>query len=79
VAALRLGAGPLLLLADHRAAPSVRLIWEVPSIDDAERELGEAGWKQADRVELPEGPCLLLSDPSGNDLGLLERTRSPFG
>jgi hypothetical protein len=73
VAALRLGEGPLVLLAEHRDAPSLRQIWEVDDVDRAAAELGGEG--DAARVELPEGPCLLITDPSGNELGLLERTR----
>jgi catechol 2,3-dioxygenase-like lactoylglutathione lyase family enzyme len=73
VAAVRVGEGPLLLLAEHRGAPSVRQIWEV---EDAERAASELGAEaEATPVELPEGPCLLVKDPSGNELGLLERTR----
>jgi hypothetical protein len=26
-------------------------------------------------VEVPDGPCLILSDPSGNEVGLLEQRR----
>ena len=73
VAALRMGEGPMLLLAEHRGAPSVRQIWEV---EDAERAAAElSGEAEATEVELPEGPCVLITDPSGNELGLLERTR----
>jgi predicted enzyme related to lactoylglutathione lyase len=74
VAAVRLGAGPLVLIAEHRAAPSARQIWEVDDLEAALAELG-GGEAAVDRVELPEGPCLLVTDPSGNELGLLERTR----
>ena len=75
VAAVRLGEGPLVLLAEHRAAPSTRQIWEVEDIDRALAEIGGEDDAAIDRVELPEGPCLLVTDPSGNELGLLERTR----
>jgi hypothetical protein len=76
VAAVRLGAGPLVLLAGHRDAPSVLQIWEVDDLERALTELREAGWEGPEtRVEVPDGPCLILRDPSGNEVGLLERVR----
>jgi predicted enzyme related to lactoylglutathione lyase len=76
VAAIRLGTGPLVLLAGHREAPSVLQIWEVDDLDGAVAELREAGWAGPEtRVDVPDGPCLVLRDPSGNELGLLERVR----
>jgi predicted enzyme related to lactoylglutathione lyase len=77
VAAVRLaGDGPLVLLADHRDAPSILPIWAVEDVDEAEERLRRAGWEgQAGRVEVPDGPCLLLRDPSGNEIGLLQQTR----
>jgi predicted enzyme related to lactoylglutathione lyase len=75
VAAVRLGEGPLVLIAEHRAAPSARQIWEVDDLDEALAELEADGEVAVSRVELPEGPCLLVTDPSGNELGLLQRTR----
>lgn len=76
VAAISLGAGPLLLLADHRPAPSVLPIWTSGDLDAAEARLADAGWKDSGtRVEVPDGPCLVLTDPSGNQIGLLHRVR----
>ena len=76
VAAVRLSDGPLVLLADHREAPSILPIWAVEDVDEAQESLRRAGWAgQAGRVEVPDGPCLLLRDPSGNEIGLLQQTR----
>jgi predicted enzyme related to lactoylglutathione lyase len=76
VAAVRLGEGPLVLLADHRHAPSVLQIWAVEDLDGAVEALRASGWTgSGSRVEVPEGPCLVLRDPSGNEIGLLERVR----
>ena len=76
VAAVRLGDGPLLLLADHRAAPSVLPIWAVEDLDAEMTRLRAAGWEaDARRVEVPDGPCAILVDPSGNEVALLERVR----
>ncbi|HEV3233428.1 MAG TPA: VOC family protein [Candidatus Dormibacteraeota bacterium] len=76
VAAVRLARGPLFLLADHRPTPSVLPIWSVEDIDAAADDLRDAGFTdEGVRVEVPDGPCLVLTDPSGNQLGLLHRTR----
>lgn len=76
VAAVRLGEGPLVLLADHRRAPSSLQIWAVDDLQGALAELQAAGWRGSERVvEVPDGPCLLLADASGNELALLERVR----
>jgi predicted enzyme related to lactoylglutathione lyase len=76
VAAVRLGEGPMVLLADHREAPSILPIWTVDDIDAARETLERSGWSgPMDRVEVPDGPCLLLQDPSGNQIGLLQQLR----
>jgi predicted enzyme related to lactoylglutathione lyase len=76
VAAVRLGEGPLVLLADHRQAPSALPIWAVEDLDDELRRLRAAGWADGvRRVEVPDGPCAVLVDPSGNEIALLERVR----
>ena len=76
VAAVRLGDGPLVLLADHRHAPSALPIWAVDDLHDELARLRATGWTdEARRVEVPDGPCAVLVDPSGNELALLERVR----
>ncbi|MFN2388802.1 MAG: VOC family protein [Actinomycetota bacterium] len=76
VAAVALGDGPLVVLADHEPAPGVLCIWAVDDLDRAVEQLSAAGWSGEDRrVEVPDGPCLLLSDPSGNRIGLLQQSR----
>lgn len=76
VAAVRLGDGPLILLADHRDAPSVLPIWAVEDLDAARESLERSGWRgPIEQVEVPDGPCLLLHDASGNQIGLLQQVR----
>lgn len=76
VAAFNLGAGPLVLLADHRRAPSVLCIYAVPNLDAAIRSLEKRGWKRsAGPFEVPDGPCVTFQDPSGNEYGLLQPDR----
>lgn len=76
VAAVRLGLGPLVLLADHRPVPSVLPIWSVDDLEAAFRRLEDSGWTlTSGRVEVPDGPCLVLTDPSGNEVALLQQVR----
>lgn len=76
VAALRLGPGPLVLLASHRPVPSILPIWAVEDLDAAVQALEGSGWKGREhRVEVPDGPCSVLEDPSGNQVALLYRSR----
>ena len=76
VAALRLGDGPLLLLADHRPAPSCLPVYEVADLGATIRELRARGWQpQGARFEIPNGPCQTFADPSGNQFAIFEDVR----
>ncbi len=77
VGCVRLAAsGPLFILADHRPVPSVLPIWRCDDLDGAAAKLKEAGWiEEGYRVEVPDGPALVLADPSGNQLALLDQVR----
>lgn len=76
VAALRLAAGPLVLLADHRPAPSCMPIFAVDDLHTAVRELDARGWRpESGPFEIPDGPCYTFRDPSDNQLALLGRVR----
>ena len=76
VAAVRIGpeGSPLVLLADHRPVPSCLPIWTVRSLHDTSEWLQATGWlATAVRVGVPDGPCLVLRDRSGNELALLQQ------
>ena len=76
VAALQLGVGPVLLLANHRPAPSCILIFQVDDLKAVSEELLQRGWKpEGEQFEIPEGPCYRFNDPSGNPLALRQITR----
>lgn len=77
VAAVRVGVdGPALLLADHRPVPSCMPIWAVTDIDAAIEFLEATEWTRGSmRVEVPDGPCLVLTDPGGNQMALLRPDR----
>jgi len=76
VAALRLGEGPLVLLADHRKAPSVMPIFEVKDIGATAKDLKRRGWRpKGGKFEIPNGPCYVFEDPSGNEYAIFEDVR----
>jgi predicted enzyme related to lactoylglutathione lyase len=77
VAAVRLTSdGPLVLLAEHRPAPSCLPIWSVPDLDAAVARLEASGFEaRAETAGTPDGPVHVLRDPSGNELGLLRQDR----
>lgn len=76
VAALRLGPGPLFLLANHRPAGTVLPIFKCDDLDGAAARLRQKGWGEGGlRVEVPDGPCLVLADPSGNQIALMHQVR----
>ena len=76
VAAVSMGEGPLLLLADHRPAPSCMPVFQVENLAAAARALKARGWRPlGSRFEIPNGPCLRFDDPSGNPFALFEDQR----
>jgi predicted enzyme related to lactoylglutathione lyase len=76
VAAFRVGAGPLFLLADHRPAPSCMPILAVPDLDAAVADLKARGSQSVGEVfGIPNGPCCRLVDPSGNHLAIFQNDR----
>jgi predicted enzyme related to lactoylglutathione lyase len=76
VAAVRLGTGPLVLLAEHRPAPSCLPIWTVDDLDDATERLAGSGFEpNGETVGTPDGPVHVFRDPSGNEVGLLRAER----
>ncbi len=76
VAAVRMGAGPLVLLAEHRATPSCLPIWTVADLEAATERLAASGFEShGETVGTPDGPVHVFRDPSGNELGLLRPDR----
>ena len=76
VAAFRVAAGPPLLIADHRPAPSCLPVFAVPDLDAAVHGLEARGWQpELGPFEIPDGPCYVFRDRSGNQLALLGNVR----
>lgn len=75
VAGLRVGDGPLVLLADHRHGP-VLPIWQVDDLAATMRALEAKGWRaEGEPFGIPNGDCVVFKDPSGNELALFEDQR----
>lgn len=73
VAAVEVSPGPLVLLASHRPAPSCLPVFQVGSLKATAKELKGKGWKpESGPFEIPNGPCYLFKDPSGNQLAIFQ-------
>ncbi len=73
VAAVRVCDGPLLLLADHRPAPSCMPVLAVEDLEATVGELKKRGWQSdGEPFAIPNGPCYRFTDPSGNPLALFQ-------
>jgi len=76
VAALRVAEGPLLLLADHRPAPGCMPVFAVADLDAVVADLETRGWTpRAGPFEIPDGPCYVFRDPSGNEMAVFGNVR----
>ncbi len=76
VAAIEVGAGPTVLLADHRPAGSVLPIYAVNELEAASDALERHGWTiEARAIGTPEGPASVLHDRSGTKIALLQVDR----
>jgi hypothetical protein len=76
VAAIDLGAPPLVLLADHRPPGSVLPIYAVDDLDAAVRRLTGRGWTlELGPMGTPEGPASALRTERGGAIALLQVDR----
>jgi hypothetical protein len=75
VAAVRMGDGPLVLLADHRPPGECRLLYAVDDIGEAVVLARAAGATHVMEVGVPPGPCVVFDDADGNPVGVIEETR----
>jgi hypothetical protein len=72
VAAVELGTGPAVLLADHRAPGSVTPIFSVADLEATRAALVAAGWSAVGApMGTPEGPAAVLRDRGGAEIALL--------
>ncbi len=76
VAAVSVCEGPLLLLASHRTSPSCLPVFQVENLKGTAKELRGRGWKpESGPFEIPNGPCYVFKDPSGNQLAIFQDER----
>jgi hypothetical protein len=76
VAAIELGDGaPLIMLADHRPAGSVLPIFAVADLDAARDEALASGARVDGPLGSPEGPAIVVHDPTGAEYALLRVDR----
>jgi predicted enzyme related to lactoylglutathione lyase len=75
VAAIELGDGPLVLLADHRPAGTVLPLYVVDDLDAAIASFGAGGAVVDGPLESPEGPAIVVHEPGGAELGFIRIDR----
>jgi len=76
VAKIELTAGPPhVLLTDHLEGDRPIFIYRVADLDEALRALKKRGWKKAQTLEIPMGPCCSFTSPSGHRVAIYELTR----
>jgi hypothetical protein len=76
VAAFKLAYGPIILLADHKKAPSIEPIFSVENLESAIKSLKEKGVSEIEGpLQTPNGPAYSFQDPSGNKFSLLQNDR----
>ena len=76
VAAFRVCQGPLVLLADHRPAPSCMPVLAVADLDATITALKAKAWQSdGEPFKIPNGPCCRFADPSGNPYALFQNDR----
>jgi hypothetical protein len=76
VALLRLTDGPPhVLLTDHLDSERTISIYRVAALDATLKDLKRRGWKKADKLEIPMGPCCSFITPGGHRLAVYELSR----
>ena len=75
VAALELGAGPLVLLTDHLDGDAPILVYRVADLQAALAGLAARGWERTGSFEIPHGPCCSFRAPGGQRVALYQLTR----
>jgi hypothetical protein len=66
---------PNVLLTDHLEGDRPILIYRVADLDAALADLRARGWKKAQTLEIPMGPCCSFTTPGGHRIAVYELTR----
>ena len=73
VAAFKMAYGPVVLLADHKKAPSIEPIFSVDNLETAVKSLKEKGIKELEGpIDTPNGRAYSFKDPGGNQFSILQ-------
>lgn len=73
ITAVSLCAGPLILIADHRHAPSCQPVFRVADLSATARDLMARGWKPiSGPFGTPNGEAYSFADPSGNKFAIFQ-------
>ncbi len=75
VAAVDLGQGPLVMLADHRPDGSVLPIYVVEALDAAADEARRRGIRVEGPLGTPEGDAIVVHDTGAGEIALLQVDR----
>ena len=76
VAMVELADGPpQLLFADHLEGERPVLVYRVPGLERAMKELESRGWSREPTFGIPHGPCCSFTTPGGHRLAIYELTR----
>ena len=70
------GGPPHVLLTDHLDGDRPVLVYRVPDLDRALKQLRSNGWKRGREVELPVGTAFSLTSSGGHRIALYEATRA---
>ena len=66
---------PHVLLTDHLEGDLPIFIYRVDDLDATMRALKKRGWRRAQILEIPMGPCCSFTTPAGHRLAIYELTR----
>ncbi|HET9496842.1 MAG TPA: hypothetical protein VFP83_00730 [Candidatus Limnocylindria bacterium] len=67
--------GPRILLAEHLEGDRPVLVYRVPNLQEAMKDLKGRGWKAGHQLEIPFGPVCEFSAPGGQRLAIYQRDR----
>ena len=80
VALVRMTAGPPhVLLTDHLEDDRPIYIYRVDNLKAALADLKSRGWKKAQTLEIPMGPCCSFTTPGGQRIAVYELSRPQVG
>ena len=70
---------PHVLLSEHLEGEQAVLVYRVPDMAKAIRELESRGWQRGHQLEIPHGPVCSFTTPGGHRLAIYQLTRPEAG